>query len=130
MPLEFALVVLAFFLARNLRLITDLIPRVQLPIQTINDAHLLSFSLVGAGLFVIIFSLSGLYKMRIYQSKVQEMLDVLLSCVYWFFIYIACLFLSIGFLYTVEIPRLVILFALILIIIMVTMERIILDILQ
>ncbi|MDP2103862.1 MAG: hypothetical protein Q8K26_02995, partial [Candidatus Gracilibacteria bacterium] len=111
-PIEFGIIVLAFFLARDVRLVTDLIPSVHLPIHTIATQYLLDFALVGALLFVLIFTLSGLYKIRIYQSKIQEILDILLSAVYWFFIYIALLYLSLGFLYTVELPRLIILFAL------------------
>lgn len=92
---------------------TDLIPRVHLPIHTITTEHLIGFALTGGVLFVLLFSIAGLYKIRIYQSKIQEFLDILLATIYWFFIYIAILYLSLGFVYTVEIPRLIVLFALI-----------------
>lgn len=120
----------AFFLARDIRLVTDLIPQVHLPIQTIDMVHLLNFALVGAGLFVILFAISGLYKIRMYQSSIQEIKDVILTSMYWFFVYIAILFLSAGFIYTVEIPRLIILFALVIAIFGITIERILLDAIQ
>lgn len=122
--------VLSFFLARRVRLVTDLIPGVQLPIQTIQMGHLLNFALAGAGLFVALFALAGLYEIRMHQSRLQEMRDVIQTSTYWFFIYIACLFLSVGFLYTVEIPRLIILFALVLSTVFVLIERSLLDVLQ
>jgi len=119
--------VLAFFLARDVRLVTDLIPNVHLPVHTIATNYLIGFALVGALLFVLLFTLSGLYKIRIYQSKIQEILDILLSAVYWFFVYIALLYLSLGFLYTVEMPRLIVLFTLIIGTTGVIIERILMD---
>lgn len=110
-----------------MRLVTDLIPNVHLPIHTIATEYLIGFALVGALLFILLFTLSGLYKIRIYQSKIQEILDIFLSAAYWFFIYTALLYLSIGFLYTVEIPRLIVLFALIIGTIGIVIERILMD---
>jgi exopolysaccharide biosynthesis polyprenyl glycosylphosphotransferase len=65
--------------------------------------------------------------MRIYQSRTQELADILLVSLYWFFIYIALLYLSFGFLYTAQIPRLIILFVIIIATIFVVLERRILD---
>jgi len=129
-PIEFAIVFVAFFLARNIRLVTDLIPHVQLPIQTISTGYLLNFALAGALLFVLLSAVSGLYRMRIYQSRIQELLDLILVSVYWFFIYIALLYLSIGFLYTVEIPRLIVLFSILIATLLIALERMISDIIQ
>lgn len=106
---------------------TDFIPNIHLPIHTIATEYLIGFALVGAFLFILLFTLSGLYKIRIYQSKIQEVLDIFLSALYWFFIYIAILYLSLGFLYTVEIPRLIVLFALIIGTMGIIIERILMD---
>jgi hypothetical protein len=39
-PLDFIIIFSAFFLAREIRLMTDLIPGVQLPVQTISTQEL------------------------------------------------------------------------------------------
>lgn len=126
-PIEGFIVFLAFFLARDLRRVTDLIPNVHLPIQTIDTTHLIQFAIVGSFLYIILSTFSGLYKMRIYQSRVQEFQDILLVSIYWFFIYVAILYLSIGFLYTDQIPRLIVLFSVIITTVFVILERGILD---
>jgi hypothetical protein len=126
-PIEGLIVFLAFFLARDLRRVTDLIPNIHLPIQTIDTSHLMQFATVGALLYIILSTFSGLYKMHIYQSRVQELQDILLVSLYWFFIYIAVLYLAIGFIYTEQIPRLVVLFSVIITTIFVILERSILD---
>ncbi len=59
---EFALVFACFFLAREIRLVTDLIPTVQLPIQKISPVALAGFAGFGALLFVVVFALRGMYK--------------------------------------------------------------------
>jgi FlaA1/EpsC-like NDP-sugar epimerase len=87
----------------------------------------MGFALIGALVYIALSSFSGLYEMRIYQSKIQELKDILLVSVYWFFIYIAILYLSLGFFYTAPIPRLIVLFSIILSTILVIFERGILD---
>ena len=61
--------------------------------------------------------------MRIYQSRLQELRDILLVSIYWFFIYIAILYLSLGFIYTAQIPRLVVLFSVIISTFFIILER-------
>lgn len=122
-PIEACIVFSAFFLARDLRRVTDLIPDIHLPIQTIDTHSLLGFALVGSLVYVILSTFSGLYKMRIYQSRIQEFWDILLVSLYWFFIYIALLYLSFGFLYTEQIPRLIVLFSVIIATFLVVLER-------
>lgn len=126
-PVEGVIVFSAFFLARDLRRVTDLIPDVHLPIQTIDTMNLLRFALVGSLVYIILSTFSGLYRMRIYQSRIQELQSVLLVSLYWFFIYIAILYLSFGFLYTEQIPRLIVLFSVIIITFLIILERGILD---
>lgn len=93
-PIEACIVFLTFFLARDIRRVTDLIPDVHLPIQSIDTEHLIGFALVGSLLYVVLASFAGLYKMRVYQSRVEELQSILLVSVYWFFIYVAILYLS------------------------------------
>lgn len=126
-PIEACIVFLTFFLARDLRRVTDLIPDVHLPVQNIDTEHLLGFALVGALLYILLSTFSGLYKMRVYQSRVEELQSILLVSVYWFFIYVAILYLSLGFVYTEQIPRLIVLFSVVMTTILVILERTILD---
>ncbi|NDK19352.1 sugar transferase [Candidatus Gracilibacteria bacterium] len=126
-PIEAGIIFLAFFLARDIRLVTDLIPDVHLPVQTVSTESLVNFALVGALVYILLSAFSGLYKMRIYQSKIQEFQDILLISLYWFFIYIAILYLSFGFIYTEQIPRLIVLFSVIISTVLVILERSILS---
>ncbi|MDF1683014.1 MAG: hypothetical protein P1U46_04900 [Patescibacteria group bacterium] len=45
LPLDFLIIIASFFIARELRLITDLIPTVSLPIQTIDTYNLFIFAI-------------------------------------------------------------------------------------
>ena len=94
LPIEFVLVIISFFIAREIRLVTDLIPSVQLQIQTISTMSLLGFSLVGALVCIILFGIHGLYKISIAQSKIRELLLVVRYMLYWFFLYIGMLYLA------------------------------------
>lgn len=125
-PIEAMIVFFAFFIARDIRYITDLIPRVHLPVQTISTDHLIWFAEVGTILFLILASIQGLYSMRIYQSKVQEFRDIIMTSLYWFFIFIAIVYLSLGFIYTIEIPRLIVLFTIFIATVGIILERFIL----
>ncbi len=111
-PLDFAVVVLSFFVAREIRLVTDLIPGVVLPIQTIETPELLSFALSWALLYTLLFAAHGLYSIQITNSKIQEFLDVLRYSLYWFLFFSVWVFLWKWVLYDgVDIPRLIIFFA-------------------
>ncbi len=122
-PIEGLIVFMSFFLARDIRRITDLIPDVHLPIQTIDTQNLLGFALVGSLVYIILSTFSGLYRMRMYQSCIQEFQNILFVSLYWFFIYIAILYLSLGFIYTEQIPRLIVLFSVIIATFLVILER-------
>lgn len=56
LPIEFLMIFTLFFIAHDIRKVTDLIPRVQLPVPFIDTEHLLGFALVGAILYVIGFA--------------------------------------------------------------------------
>lgn len=53
-PIEAATVFAAFYVAREIRLVTDLIPNVQLPIQRISESALLAFAVSGSALYVAV----------------------------------------------------------------------------
>ena len=130
-PLDFAIVFLCFFLARKIRLITDLIPWVSLPIQTIEAANLVYFAFLWALLYVFLFSTHWLYNIKIINSKVKEFLDIIRYGIYWFLFFSVGVYLWNGIIYTgVEIPRLIILFTFIFATLWVILERIFLNNIQ
>ena len=109
-PLDIFAFASAFFLARNLRDFTDLIPRVHLPEQHISNTDLLSFAIFGTVLFVLIQILRKEYIYKLERSLVSKLLSLFSSCWVWFLFFIATVYLGNGYLYSVEIPRLVIFF--------------------
>ncbi|EKD66504.1 MAG: undecaprenyl-phosphate galactose phosphotransferase [uncultured bacterium (gcode 4)] len=129
LPLEFFVVFFAFFMARSIRLVTDLIPGVHLPIKTIATGELTNFAILGSILFSLIFIFSGLYKIKISNSKVKEFFDIARSFFIWFLFYVAILYLALWYLYRVEIPRLIIFFALLIAFFAIIFERFLLDLL-
>ncbi len=129
-PIEFIIIFVSFFLARYLRLMTDLIPKIQLPIKTIDTEYLINFALFWATLFILIFSFSWLYKIKTTNSKIKEFFDIITKSILWFIIYISILYLANWYLYKVEIPRLIIFFTLIFSIIFLIFERFLLNKIQ
>ncbi|MDD2516534.1 MAG: hypothetical protein PHF26_04950, partial [Candidatus Gracilibacteria bacterium] len=129
-PLEFLMVFCAFFIAKNIRLVSDLIPGVHLPIKTIVDLKLLGFALLGSLLYIIVFAIGGLYRLKLYYSKIKEILDIIRLSFYWFILYIAIVYLSREYLYSTDIPRLIILFAFLISIGSIIIERFILNKIQ
>ena len=126
-PLDFMIIFLSFFIAREIRLITDLIPWVNLPIQTIDTNNLINFALIWALLYIIVFSLHWLYFIKITSSKIKEFLSIIRYSFYWLMFYLVIIFLGKSIIYETEIPRLIVLFTFIIWTILVIFERIILN---
>ena len=130
-PLDFLIVWWAFFLSKEIRLITDLIPWVNLPIQTIDSWYLNIFALWGALLYIFLFSSHRLYSLQISHSKIQEILDIIRYSIYWFLFFSVGVYLGNGILYSgAEIPRLIILFTTLISMFGAIIIRIILNIIQ
>ena len=129
-PLEFGIVLGAFFVARAIREATDLIPWIALPPQSIDDPMLWVFTLFGALLFVVVFALGGLYHIRVSESRGKEATGIFSYTFYACLVYIACVYLGNGYIYTVQIPRLIIFYAFIMIVPAVLAERALLNTLQ
>jgi hypothetical protein len=102
----------AFLLARALRDITDLIPRVQLPVPYISLQDFLPFIALGVFLYVGIFSIRGMYRRSAYILDIPYS-DIVSSASMWFVFYIGIVYLSLDFIFAVDIPRLIIFFTLI-----------------
>ena len=126
-PLDFMIIFLSFFIAREIRLITDLIPAVNLPIQTIDNNSLINFAIIWALLYVIVLALHWLYFIKITSSKIKEFLWIIRYSIYWLMFFLVWIFLWQWIIYETEIPRLIVLFTFIIWTILVIFERIILN---
>ncbi len=62
--IHFMIILIVFFLVYKLRLITDLIPWVQLRIPQINATELIIFALIAGWLFIIIWIFKKLYELN------------------------------------------------------------------
>ncbi len=123
LPIEFFIVFISFFLARSVRLVTDLIPWIQLPIKTIDTQYLINFALIWAFLFILLFIFSWLYKIKLTSSRLKEFFDIITNGLLWFIFYIAILYLANWYLYKIEIPRLITFFALLFSVFFIVIER-------
>ena len=106
--IELSMIAGVFFLAYTLRGITDGIPFVQLRIPYISYEQFLPFIISGVLFWWIIFSSTGLYRLRDDTPIYEEMRMVMRSSFIWFIAYISFVYLSIGFLFEKELPRLII----------------------
>lgn len=130
-PFDFLIMYGAFFLAKEIRLITDGIPGVVLPIQTIDAEALSIFWFFGALLYISLFAIHKLYTINLAHSKIAEILDIIRYGVYWFVFFAVWVYLWNGIIYSgSEIPRLIILFSMVLAIFWSSLVRVFLNFLQ
>lgn len=110
-PLDFIVIFFSFFIAREIRLITDLVPWVVLPTQTIWDLSLSKFALFWSFLYIIIIASHKLYQIKISNSKIKEILELIRYWFYAFIFFSVFAYLWKWFIYEkTEIPRLIILY--------------------
>lgn len=112
-PLDILAFSSAFFVARRLREFTEIIPWVYLPYQYISLKDLLWFVVFGTLLFVLIRSINRAYVYKFEQPLSRKFLTLFSACWTWFLFFIAAVYLWNGYLYSVEIPRLVIFYTLV-----------------
>jgi len=129
-PFDFLVVFGSFFLARNMRGHYDLVPFLELPKQSIANEALLWYALFGAILYLLIFALHGLYSLSITHSKLKEIGHIVQYSIYWFLFFSVFVYFGREVLYTVDIPRLVILFTLFFVMVGVICERVIFNNIQ
>ncbi len=103
-------VILAFFIAYSLRSMRDWIPYIQLPMPYISYEQFIPFVISGVIIWCLVFIRGGLYSLRAHTPIIEEIRLVLTYSFFWFFIYIGFIYLSTGFLFVHEIPRLIILY--------------------
>ena len=108
--LEISGVTLAFFIAYSLRLMRDWIPFVQLPIPYISYEQFVPFVISGVIIWCIVFIRWWLYSLKAHTPIVEEIRLVLTYSFFWFFIYIGFVYLTRGWVFATEIPRLIILY--------------------
>ncbi len=128
--LDFLIIFTSFFIAREIRLLSDFIPNLHLPIQTIDTNNLIIYSILASFIVILLFSIHGLYKIRIVNSKIKEFLQIIVYWFYSFLFFTVIVYLWIWFIFEKEIPRLIIFFAFIVWIIWIILERIILNNIQ
>ena len=126
-PLDFIIILVSFFIAKEIRLITDLTPGITLPIQTIDNTSLLYFAIFWSLLYIVVLSLHSLYFIKITSSKIKEFLEIIRYSIYWLMFFLVAIFLWKWIIYEVEIPRLIVLFTFIIWTTLVIFERIILN---
>lgn len=126
-PLDFIIILVSFFIAKKIRLITDLIPWINLPIQTIDNGALFNFALFGSFLYIFVLAMHSLYFIKITSSKIKEFLEIIRYGFYWLMFFLVAIFLWKWIIYETEIPRLIVLFTFIIGTTLVILERIILN---
>jgi hypothetical protein len=106
--LDFFVVLVSFFIARELRLLWNIVPGLNLEIQTIDTYNLFIYALFWAFILVFVFFIHSLYKIRILNSKVKEFLNIIQYSFYSFIFFSVIVYLWTWFIFNKEIPRLII----------------------
>ena len=130
LPIDFLLIFGVFYVSRDLRLVADFAPFLNLEIQKINNQDLEFFALYWAILYVLIFWIKGLYFNTLSTSKIKEYLEVAKYSVYWFILFSFFVYFWNDFLYEKDIPRLIIIYTTIIWIFFVIFLRFLVNILQ
>jgi len=128
--LDFIIMFFSFFLARELRLFSDFLPNINLPIQTISINDLFIYAFLWSMILFFLFSLHWLYKIRIVNSKIKEFLNIILYWFYSFLFFSVVVYLWQWFIFPNEIPRLIIWFTFFIGISLILIERLLLNNLQ
>lgn len=106
--LDFIIIYGMFFIAREIRLVTDLLPNIDLPIQTIATNELHFFALIWSSVLALIFLWHWLYSFDTSWWRVKEYSKVFIYSFYSFVFFTVIVYLWQDFLFDTEIPRLII----------------------
>lgn len=111
-PLDLLIVIGAFFIAREIRVTTDLIPGISLPYRTLDFNYLLLIAGASYAIIGTIFSFQKLYTLEKISGIIEEIFTIVKSVFVAFFVMIGLLYLTNGFPYeTILIPRLILIYA-------------------
>lgn len=108
--LEVSIIVLGFISGYYFRSITDGIPFIHLQIPYISFEQFYPFIVFWSILWGVLFSLWWMYRLREDIPIFEEIRLVIRYSLLWFFMYISIVYLSTGFIFKKEIPRLIILY--------------------
>ncbi|MDQ7023612.1 MAG: hypothetical protein Q9M97_09040 [Candidatus Gracilibacteria bacterium] len=128
--LDFIVVIASFFIAREIRLINDIIPGLELKVQTLDNYNLIIYGIIAAIVLNLLFTIHGLYKIKTINSKIKEFGQIILYGFYSFIFFSVIVYFGIGFIFEIEIPRLITGFAFLITIILIIFERVGLNNLQ
>ncbi len=96
-PIDFALTLAAFLFAYNIRLVTDLIPGVQLPITAsifpAFDQYLISSS-ISAAILVLFFAAANIYSLRKPPKLSKQLYQISIATTLWLFLIISYYFIT------------------------------------
>lgn len=126
-PLDFLTIFFSFFIAREIRLITDLVPNIHLPIQTIDTHSLFVFATLWSCLLIFMFAIHSLYFIKITNSKIKEFLEIIRYSFYAFIFFSVIVYGWKWIIFTIEIPRLIIWFTFVIGTILIILQRIIIN---
>ena len=124
--LEFIIVFSSFFISKIIR---ENIDFWSLPIQTLHNINLFNYSLIWATFLVFVFAIHWLYKFD-FNNKISNYSRIILYWFYSFLFFSVFVYLSQWFLIDTQIPRLIIGFSFSISIILIIIERILLNIIQ
>ena len=108
LPLDFLIIFSSFYISRELRLVPDFLPWLNLPVKTISNEALFNFALFWWFLYVFILAIHSLYLIKLTSSKIQEFFQIIR---YWFYTMVFFsffIFLWKWIIYNTDIPRLII----------------------
>jgi len=127
-PLDFSLIFISFFLAKELRLIKIFIPDYfNLQIQTIDNISLSYYALAWSLLYVFLLASHWLYSSKINFSKAKEIIDIIRYWIYTFLFLSVFIYFSKWFINIKEIPRLILLYSFVIWTILVIIWRILIN---
>jgi FlaA1/EpsC-like NDP-sugar epimerase len=117
-------VLLAFWIARDIRISTDLIPGIALQKHSLETSYLISLALISYGILGTIFAFQRLYSIDRVMGMIEEIFTLVKSVFVGFFVMVGLIYLTNGFPYeTILIPRLILIFAFILTLLFIIIER-------
>lgn len=127
LPLDFLIIFSSFYISRELRLVPDFLPWLNLPVKTISNEALFNFALFWWFLYIFILAIHSLYLIKLTSSKIQEFFQIIR---YWFYsmvFFSFFIFLWKWIIYNTDIPRLIIFYTFIIGTFGVILERVFLN---
>lgn len=130
LPFDFLIVFLAFFIAKYIRTINESFFWIELLKHYISNNDLIIFSFTFSLILISIFSIHWLYNIKISSSKIKEIFDIIIYSFYSFLFFSVFVYFSQWFIFDTQIPRLIIIYAFFITVILIILERFILNKIQ